>query len=228
MSGSDEADREKGFLARWSQRKQEAQRPEREPSQASEAVQRETSVEGQGAPEPEFDLSALPKLEELTGSTDITAFLKKGVPEHLRNAALRKSWALDPAIRNYVSPALDYAYDWNAPGGVPGGGQLETGMDVAKMVSQIMGGPLSESVKSETNRGDRVEVGPQSDGGVASGPAPELSVQSLPQSEAETETQANSTIETQAEDSLMDRRQSLSAGPALPPVRRHGTAKPTV
>ena len=52
-------------------------------------------------------------------TTDITGFLRKGVPEHLRNAALRKSWALDPAIRNYVNPALDYAYDWNTPGGVP-------------------------------------------------------------------------------------------------------------
>ena len=88
---------------------------------------------------PEFDLSSLPKLEELTGATDITGFLSKGVPEHLRNAALRKSWALDPAIRNYVNPALEYAYDWNTPGGVPGGGELGAGIDVARMVSQIMG-----------------------------------------------------------------------------------------
>ena len=89
--------------------------------------------------EPEFDLSSLPKLEELTSATDITAFLRKGVPEHLRNAALRKSWALDPAIRNYVNPALEYAYDWNTPGGVPGSGEIGAGMDVARMVSQIMG-----------------------------------------------------------------------------------------
>ena len=91
---------------------------------------------------PEFsasDLSSLPKLDELTGSTDITAFLRKGVPEHLRNEALRKSWALDPAIRNYVNPALEYAYDWNTPGGVPGGGELSAGLDIARMVSQIMG-----------------------------------------------------------------------------------------
>ena len=88
---------------------------------------------------PEFDLSSLPKLEEMTATTDITGFLRKGVPEHLRNAALRKSWALDPAIRNYVNPALEYAYDWNTPGGVPGTGELGAGMDVARMVSQIMG-----------------------------------------------------------------------------------------
>ena len=79
----------------------------------------------------------------MTGSTDITGFLRKGVPEHLRNAALRKSWALDPAIRNYVNPALEYAYDWNTPGGVPGTGELGAGMDVARMVLQIMGDGLA-------------------------------------------------------------------------------------
>ena len=81
----------------------------------------------------------------MTGATDITGFLQKGVPEHLRNAALRKSWALDPAIRNYVNPALEYAYDWNTPGGVPGTGEIGAGMDVARMVLQIMGdGPPAE------------------------------------------------------------------------------------
>ena len=87
----------------------------------------------------EFDLSSLPKLEDITGTTDISTFLRKGVPENLRNAALRKSWALDPAVRNYVNPALEYAYDWNTPGGVPGGGELGAGFDVAGMVAQIMG-----------------------------------------------------------------------------------------
>jgi hypothetical protein len=52
---------------------------------------------------------------------------------------LRKSWALDPAIRNYVNPALDYAYDWNTPGGVPGSSELGAGIDVARLVFQIMG-----------------------------------------------------------------------------------------
>ena len=92
---------------------------------------------------------ALPKLEELTATTDITAFLRKGVPEHLRNAALRKSWALDPAIRNYVNPALDYAYDWNTPGGVPGSGELGADVDVARLVSQIMGEPAVEIIRSD-------------------------------------------------------------------------------
>ena len=129
MSGPDEADQDKGFLARWSQRKQEAKQPEPTPdapAAESAEIRPAPAAEGEDVT-PEFDLSSLPKLEELTGSTDITAFLRKGVPEHLRNAALRKSWALDPAIRNYVNPALEYAYDWNTPGGVPGGGELGRG-----------------------------------------------------------------------------------------------------
>src|SRR3978361_904617 len=76
----------------------------------------------------------------MTSATDITAFLRKGVPELLRNAALRKCWVLDPAIRNYVNPALDYAYDWNTPGGVPGSSEIGAGTDIARLVSQIMGG----------------------------------------------------------------------------------------
>src|SRR3954462_985756 len=150
MSGPDEADRDKGFLARWSQRKQEAKQPEPKPdAPAVEGVESSGSSAPQGEDvTPEFDLSTLPKLEELTGSTDITAFLRKGVPEHLRNAALRKSWALDPAIRNYVNPALDYAYDWNAPGGVPGGGEIGAGVDPARLVSKMWGG--GESVFDRT------------------------------------------------------------------------------
>src|SRR5712671_404921 len=139
MSGRDQGDEDKGFLARWSQRKREAEQPKpAAPAVETGALSGPVAV-GSATQKVEFDLSSLPKLGELTGTTDITAFLRKGVPEHLRNEALRKSWALDPAIRNYVNPALEYAYDWNTPGGVPGGGELGAGIDVARMVSQIMG-----------------------------------------------------------------------------------------
>ena len=151
MSGPDEADRDKGFLARWSQRKQEAKQPEPDALAAESAESSSSPAPPSEEVTPEFDLSTLPKLEELTESTDITAFLRKGVPEHLRNAALQKSWALDPAIRNYVNPALEYAYDWNAPGGVPGGGELGAGVDVARLVSQIMGEPAAETTNFDTN-----------------------------------------------------------------------------
>ncbi len=114
MSDLDQADEDKGFLARWLQRKHAAKQPDRDAPTANPDTPSGPVAEGNA--EREFDLSSLPKLEDMTATTDITAFLRKGVPEHLRNAALRKSWALDPAIRNYVNPALEYAYDWNTWG----------------------------------------------------------------------------------------------------------------
>jgi hypothetical protein len=138
MSDEEHSADNKSFLARWSQRKHEAKQPDHDAPTANSDVPSGPVAESDVVQE--FDLSSLPKLEDMTATTDITAFLRKGVPEHLRNAALRKSWALDPAIRNYVNPALDYAYDWNTPGGVPGSSEIESGMDVARLVSQIMGG----------------------------------------------------------------------------------------
>src|SRR6266571_3671595 len=138
MSDEEQSADNKNFLARWSQRKHEAKQPDHDAPTANSDVPSGPVAESDVAQE--FDLSSLPKLEDMSATTDITAFLRKGVPEHLRNAALRKSWALDPAIRNYVNPALDYAYDWNTPGGVPGGSEIGAGMDVARLVSQIMGG----------------------------------------------------------------------------------------
>jgi hypothetical protein len=127
----------------------------------------------------------LPKLEELTGTTDITAFLRKGVPEHLRNEALRKSWALDPAIRNYVNPALEYAYDWNTPGGVPGTGELGAGFDVARMVSQIMGGEPSDPPTTAANLANSPasDPGPPREHHASQKPEPDLPAQALRRSE---------------------------------------------
>jgi len=233
MSGPDEAEGDKGFLARWSQRKQEAKRPEPD-AVAGESVESSDSPAPQGEDvTPEFDLSTLPKLEELTGSTDITAFLRKGVPEHLRNAALQKSWALDPAIRNYVNPALEYAYDWNAPGGIPGGGELDAGIDVARLVSQIMGEPAAETIKSDANSKDEAAAGSPaapSERDLPAKPQEDLPLQSLRRSgEPTAETEAVSKAEGDTgEPAPAD--QSPPAKPAAPQqlLRRHGTAKPIV
>ena len=236
MSGPDETEGDKGFLARWSQRKHEAKQPEPKEAAApaGESVESPDSPAPQGEDvTPEFDLSTLPKLEELTGSTDITAFLRKGVPEHLRNAALQKSWALDPAIRNYVNPALEYAYDWNAPGGVPGGGELGAGVDVARLVSQIMGEPAAEAINFDANSKDEAAAGSPvapAERDLPAEPREDLPVQSLRQSEEPAaETEAVSKAEHDAGEPAPDDGSQL-AKPAAPqqPVRRHGTAKPIV
>src|SRR4029078_2919467 len=104
----------------------------------------------------------------------ITPFPRKGVPEHLRKRALRKAWALDPAIRNYVNPALEYAYDWNTPGGMPGNGEIEAGVDIARMVSQIMGDGESVLERAALAAGSDDESAQPPEDGATQKPEPEL------------------------------------------------------
>ena len=139
MSGDDT------FLSRWSKRKREAlAQPATDadtPMGEGEAGRQTQADEGEDHP---FDLSLLPDLETLTGESDIQSFLHKAVPDALRNAALRKVWALDPAVRNYVGEALDYAYDWNTPGGVPGFGEILSDEQSVAFVRNLLAGPDSD------------------------------------------------------------------------------------
>jgi hypothetical protein len=132
------SERPDGFLARWSRRKIEVRREEEQAPapRPKEAQAPGAAAEPEAALTPE-EIAALPKIEELTPEADLTAFLRKGVPEALKNAALRRMWSLDPAIRDYVGDARDYAYDWNVPGGVPGNGPLLPGDDVGAMMRQM-------------------------------------------------------------------------------------------
>ena len=229
----DEPELDKGFLARWSQRKQEAKQPELNKDTPAIASDVPSEPVAEVEAEPELDLSTLPKLEELTETTDITVFLRKGVPEHLRNAALRKSWALDPAIRNYVNPALEYAYDWNTPGGVPGNGELGAGVDVARLVSQIMGDPAAEIANSNANSGNEA-AGSDSQPSKRDPSAkmqqylPVQAVNQAVQPAVET-TEGFSTVESGSEEAASV-VESHSTSPVAPQqqVRRHGTAKPIV
>lgn len=120
-----------GFLSRWSRRKGEARQPDVE--------KRLTDRSPEGPALTPEEIAALPRIETLTAESDITAFLRPGVPQSLRNAALRAAWLADPAIRDFVGPARDYSYDWNTAGGAPGHGALEPGCDVAAMVRRVLG-----------------------------------------------------------------------------------------
>jgi Protein of unknown function (DUF3306) len=226
MSAPDQGD-DKGFLARWSQRKQEARQPERDAPVTDSGVTAGPATEAE-APQ-EFDLSSLPSLDELTAETDITAFLRKGVPEHLRNAALRRSWALDPAIRNYVNPALDYAFDWNTPGGVPGSSELGAGVDVARLVSQIMGTDetaVEPSVPPAEGRVEKVDTPVPS--GEQSPDLPDqplrLSGQPVSTGQDTAKGEQGPVIEAGKKE---DSKGSDSAAPQQV-ARRHGSAKPAV
>lgn len=134
---------EDGFLGRWSRRKRAAE----------QAVPPVDAAEAGPAPEPaepvpmapeiveaeaEFDPASLPAIDTLTAASDIRAFLAKGVPEALRNAALRKVWASDPFLSTYTGP-VDYAWDFNDPNAMPGFSPHAPGGDLTAEVRRIFG-----------------------------------------------------------------------------------------
>ena len=151
-----EADAEKeGFLSRWSRRKRDAvERPLAEaapdaplaegtlPEALAEAPVDDQQPPGRAAcpiPEvPEIDPASLPPVDSLTIESDFGQFLRPGVPTLLRNAALRRMWSLDPAIRDYIGP-VDYQWDFNTPGGLPFGFSNELVGDVSKLLAQAIG-----------------------------------------------------------------------------------------
>lgn len=137
--------KDNNIFSRWSRRKQavrhretaaqnEKQAEAEAPAEMkAEPVDRQPVAEEPAAGEP------LPDLENLTADSDISAFLRKGVPNGLKNAALRKMWSLDPAIRDYVGPS-DYAWDFNQPESMAGFGPLDAGRAVVEFLSTVNGG----------------------------------------------------------------------------------------
>ncbi len=138
---------EKEFLSRWSRRKREAGRElgtAKEiatPVEPSETRQTEPPQASSPRPgEPEFDLSSLPPIDSITAATDLTAFLRQGVPQELRRAALRRAWTSDPAIRDFVGLA-ENAWDFNDPNAMPGFGPLDALAEhVQALAAQLVGG----------------------------------------------------------------------------------------
>ncbi|MGX9962361.1 DUF3306 domain-containing protein [Roseomonas sp. F4] len=131
---------EEGFLSRWSRRKRapEAEAPQLE--QEAEAPPPAPRPE-QDCPaplEPELDLTALPRIEDLDLSSDLTAFLRPGIPTALRSAALRRMWSLDPSIRDFIGPA-DYAWDYNTAAGMPPGFSFDLGGNLKELLAQAIG-----------------------------------------------------------------------------------------
>ena len=99
-----------GFLHRWSRLKQ---------AERARELRRGAPVPGPERPpapvaEPEDPLQDLPPVETLTKDSDFSAFMRPGVPEELRNAALRKLWESDPVYAN-LDGLLEYGEDFAEP-----------------------------------------------------------------------------------------------------------------
>jgi Protein of unknown function (DUF3306) len=129
---------EEEFLKRWSRRKQEA----KEADDALPASPTETAAEPvpEAPAADEIELLKLPPIDSIDAATDITAFLRKNIPGELSRAALRRAWAADPAIRDFVGLA-ENAWDFTDPTAMPGFGPLEhTPEQIASLVERIVGG----------------------------------------------------------------------------------------
>jgi hypothetical protein len=150
---TDHGDEGAGRFGAWSRRKLAAKRREAEAAEKDAVAADEIQPEGATTEEPAFVppvdpdygdpdvVDALPSLDDITAGYDIKPFLAKGVPAKLKNAAMRKLWLASPSVRDYADPAVDYAWDWNAPGGVPGGGGVLSERSVAKMVQDLIKAP---------------------------------------------------------------------------------------
>src|SRR5258706_5170557 len=81
-----------------------------------------------------FDPASLPPLQSITVGIDIGSFLASSVPVELTNAALRRAWVPDPAIRDFIGIA-ENQWDFNDPGALPGFGPLTASNNVANLVA---------------------------------------------------------------------------------------------
>jgi hypothetical protein len=163
--------RRESFLHRWSRRKHEssladearttqaaradAALPEsRHAQETAKEVSPVTSAPAAPAAgavgEVPFDLTKLPPLETITAQTDIRGYLAAGVPAELTRAALRRAWAADPQIRDFIGLS-ENAWDFNAPGGVAGFGPLELTDEMRRRISSMVGRSLQAEPAKEGN-----------------------------------------------------------------------------
>jgi hypothetical protein len=157
------------FLTRWSRRKYAAAL-EREETVSSLAPSAAPLVEARGneptagterlddgsgilpstglnTATPSFDPLSVPPIESISADTDIRCFLAPGVPPELTRAALRRAWATDPRIRDFVGLA-DYDWDFNAPGSMAGFGSLEMTDEQRRMAARIVGPVSAEDISA--------------------------------------------------------------------------------
>jgi len=146
---------QENFIARWSRRKREATEDAEAAKSAGPGGPEVSADAGKGGrhesdpapgeigvPPPSetgFDLTKLPSIETITAGTDIRAFLAPGVPAELTRAALRRAWASDPNIRDFVGLS-ENSWDFNAPDTIAGFGQLEITDELKAQVRRMLGG----------------------------------------------------------------------------------------
>jgi hypothetical protein len=138
------------FLSRWSRRKTQSSEPatispaEPASSAAAEKPDRKETrppalSEANASAAVDFDPASLPTIESISAGADIRPFLQSGVPAELTRAALRRAWATDPAIRDFIEIA-ENQWDFNDPTAMPGFGPLTAADKAAILAAQTLAG----------------------------------------------------------------------------------------
>ncbi|WP_407147040.1 DUF3306 domain-containing protein [Bradyrhizobium sp. ORS 86] len=210
------------FLARWSRRKQEAkaERAEPVPEQPSQAQGSTPLDRVAPAPSPaETEFPDLPPIEAIDATTDITAFLRKGIPQELSRAALRRAWSADPAIRDFLGLA-ENAWDFNDPNAMAGFGPLDYSPErVDALVRRVIGGVIETA---ENLAGQPGEEGAGRPAGEEIGPA-----QASNAAKATTDPRPQGEYAVTGRSSEPAASQPLAPGEQAPLLRRtHGGALP--
>ena len=214
-----------GLFARWSRRKRAVRRVEVQISDKAAQAADARAVEKDADPQISVNVSAnteapvsMPSLKDLTAAGDLSAFLRDGVPTALKNAAMRKMWSLDPAIRDHIGLS-EYAWDFNQPGSMGGFGPLEAGKVVSDFLSTMSAALPGDSEGAITT----TRVSPPQAIAATPGPAADLSPVALePPSEIPTISQTSTT-------EVVDTTESTDALEFSPTslLPRHGGALPS-
>jgi uncharacterized protein DUF3306 len=214
------------FLARWSRRKREAKvaADAPAPAQTAETPNPAPPVTAEDPASTEVDLSSLPPIDSITAATDVTAFLRQGIPQDLTRAALRRAWASDPTIRDFVGLA-ENAWDFNDPHAMPGFGPLDySDEQLGALVDRIVRGVRGAADSPTTAIPEQKDASPSADSNheplLESGapetvadlsPAEEITLDELPSAPAAAQPEAPQSVES---DQTSSRRRTH--GSALP------------
>lgn len=99
-----------GFLNRWSSRKQAARDEDVEPVQ--ETVTEPTSEDVSEKSDAQIlEELGLKDPDDMAPGDDFSAFMATGIPERLRNRALRKLWLTNPVLAN-LDELVEYGEDY--------------------------------------------------------------------------------------------------------------------
>ena len=121
-----------------SPRKRQTELPERAAPSSTAVTSSANEDEAAGTETratPIFDPTGLPSLDSITAGTDISRFLRSGVPAELTVAALRRAWVSDPVIRDFIGIA-ENQWDFTNPTTIPGFGPLHETGDKLSLIAQ--------------------------------------------------------------------------------------------